>query len=58
MLRTAALYAFGFATVGVVNSLAQSMGSGDGLTVHVGLVVTLFVIGAIGGVIAERPFRT
>ena len=58
MLKTAALYAFGFAAAGVVNSLAQSAGSGDGVTVHMGLVLTLFVVGAIGGTVAERPFRT
>jgi hypothetical protein len=57
MLKTASLYAVGFAAVGVVNSLVQSAGSGGGVTVHVGLVLGLFVVGAIGGAVVERPFR-
>lgn len=56
MLKIIALYAFGFAAVGVVNSLVQSVASGDGVAVHLGLVVTMFVMGAIGGLLAERRF--
>ena len=57
MLRTVAVYAFGFAAVGVADSLVQSMGMGDRATVNVGLVVTLFVVGAVGGAIVERPLE-
>jgi len=57
MVRTVAVYAFGFAVVGVADSLVQSMGAGDDPTVNVGLVVALFVTGVVGGVMVERPLR-